>query len=83
MSDGLRWQEIFRGAELALINKKFGGVEDVPRLKILYWRDNEEERRRKLLPFIWGTLAHDGQIYGDRDRHSDAAITNGLNFSWA
>jgi hypothetical protein len=30
MTDGLRWQEVFRSADLALITKEEGGVIDIP-----------------------------------------------------
>ena len=30
-TDGLRWQEVFRGADPALMNKENGGVEDTKR----------------------------------------------------
>jgi hypothetical protein len=82
MTDGLRWQEVFRGADAALMTKDAGGVEDVDALRRAYWSENKDERRKKLMPFVWMTLAAQGQIYGDRDEHSDAAVTNGLNFSY-
>lgn len=34
------------------------------------------------MPFLWQVVAKQGQIYGDRDQHSDAFVTNGLNFSY-
>lgn len=82
MTDGLRWQEVFHGADITLMNKQAGGVEDVPALKNVYWSDSKEERRKMLMPFVWNTVAESGQIYGDRDRQSDAVVTNGLNFSY-
>jgi hypothetical protein len=82
MTDGLRWQEVFRGADLALMTKDEGGVTDLPELKRLYWRQSQEERRRLLMPFLWSTIVKNGQIYGNRDRGSDASVTNGLNFSY-
>lgn len=82
MTDGLRWQEVFRGADASLINKEQGGVEDVAALKDLYWSDDQKERREKLMPFVWSTIASSGQIYGDRDEDSDAVVTNKLNFSY-
>ncbi len=82
MTDGLRWQEVFRGAEAALLTKEAGGVEDVPACRSAYWSENRDERRKKLMPFVWSTIAVQGQIYGDRDQHSDALVTNGLNFSY-
>src|SRR5439155_7359868 len=37
---------------------------------------------KKLLPFIWGTLAKKGQLFGSPARGSSAQITNGLKFSY-
>jgi hypothetical protein len=82
MTDGLRWQEVFRGADAALINKEHGGVSDPEPLKKLYWRETAAERREALLPFLWQTMARYGQIYGNRDLGSDDYVTNGHNFSY-
>jgi hypothetical protein len=82
MTDGLRWQEVFRGADGALMNKKHGLVADTEKLRKEYWRESVEARREALMPFLWQVVAKEGQIYGDRDKHSDAYVTNGLNFSY-
>lgn len=81
MTDGMRWQEMFRGADAALLDNA-GNAATVARLKQLYWRDTLQARRQTLLPFVWEMLATKGQIYGNRDRGSDAYVTNGLNFSY-
>src|ERR1041385_4813531 len=49
--DGLRWQEVFRGAEEALITRVDGGVpaNQLETLRRDFWADTPEERRRKLL----------------------------------
>ena len=80
--DGFRFQEIFGGADEALLNKQFGGVKDLDRLKKRYWRDTPEERRSALLPFFWDTFAKKGQIFGDRTRKATTKSTNGLKFSY-
>jgi len=82
MTDGLRWQEVFGGAEESLMNKKSGKVEDAAALKKAYWRDTTEARRAALMPFMWSVISKDGQIYGNREKGSDAYVTNGLNFSY-
>jgi len=82
MTDGLRWQEVFRGAEGDLLNKKYGKVPDEENLKKDYWRQDSADRRLALMPFLWQVVAKEGQIYGDRDQDSDAFVTNGLNFSY-
>lgn len=82
MTDGLRWQEVFRGAEAALIHPKNTVAAGVEKVRREYWREGAEARREALMPFLWQVVAKDGQIYGDRDKHSDAYVTNGLNFSY-
>ena len=52
--DGLRWQEVFNGADSLLIrDKKFSN--QPKELSKVFWRDNYSERRKVLLPFIWNT----------------------------
>ena len=82
MTDGLRWQEVFRGAEEGLMTKEAGGVEDAHALKKEFWRDTAEARREALMPFLWGVVARHGQIYGNRDRGSDGHVTNTQWFSY-
>ena len=82
MTDGLRWQEVFTGAEENLMNKKNGKVTDVAALKKSYWRATPEERRLTLMPFLWSVIAKEGQIFGNRQLGSDAYVTNGLFFSY-
>lgn len=83
MTDGLRWQEVFRGADESLLTKeRFYSGRDVSALREKYLGGTAEERRAKLMPFLWGTFIPQGQIYGDRDAGSDASVTNGFNFSY-
>jgi hypothetical protein len=81
MTDGLRWQEVFQGAELAMMTKE-NGVPDVDALRKEFWRDAPEARREALFPFLWSAVLHGGQIYGNRNLGSDAFVTNGFNFSY-
>jgi hypothetical protein len=81
-TDGLRWQEVFGGADDALMNKPRGGVQKVEQLRKQYWRDTPEARREALLPFTWSVIAKQGQLYGNRWKGSSARVTNGLNFSY-
>jgi hypothetical protein len=83
VSDGLRWQEVFTGAEEDLLNDKAGGswVSDED-LRKRYWRATPAARREALLPFIWGSVAKQGQLLGNRNLGSDAHVTNGRAFSY-
>jgi hypothetical protein len=80
--DGFRWQDFFGGADESLFDKKLGGAKDPDLLKNRYWRESPLERRQILLPFLWGTIAKEGQIFGDPSRKAQVRITNGLNFSY-
>lgn len=80
--DGLRWQEAFRGAEEALIDKDIGAVDDVAALRAEFWRDTPQARREALMPFLWSTIASHGQIIGSHDTGSIAKVSNTFNFSY-
>jgi hypothetical protein len=80
--DGFRWQELFGGADETLLDKRFGGVRDVADLKRRFWRLTAAERREALLPFFWGTIAKEGQVFGDPAKNAAARLTNGLKFSY-
>ena len=83
MTDGLRWQEVFRGADENLLTpKQYFNGRSVKELKEKYLAATAEERRERLMPFLWKTMVSQGQMYGDRDAHSDAFVTNGFNFSY-
>ncbi|HUJ39658.1 MAG TPA: alkaline phosphatase family protein [Candidatus Acidoferrales bacterium] len=83
VSDGLRWQEVFRGADPLLMNSKNGGIwAKAGDLKRAYWRDDVGERRAVLFPFLWGVVAKQGQLYGNQSKGSIARVTNGLAFSY-
>lgn len=82
VSDGLRWQEVFNGAEEPLLSKTLGGVHDTNALRAAFWRDTPEARRQALFPFLWGTIARQGQIFGNQAKGSVVIMTNGLNFSY-
>ena len=83
VSDGLRWQEVFTGADPLLLDPTNGGSwMEEGALKHKFWRDSPDERRRILFPFIWGTVAKQGQIFGNQTKGSIAHVTNGRAFSY-
>lgn len=79
--DGLRWQELFKGADPVLINDK-NYVGDIPQLRQLFWAEDENARREKLMPFFWTTIATEGQLYGNRDHYNKVNVSNGKWFSY-
>lgn len=81
-ADGLRWQEVFRGAELMPLTKEFGNFGNSNSLQTNFWRATPEARREVLFPFLWGTVAEQGQLWGNRDKRSEVRVSNGHNFSY-
>lgn len=79
--DGLRPEEVFRGADEAFLTKK-AGVSNPDRLRARFWRESPAERREALMPFLWKVVAREGQLFGNADRGSVARVTNGRNFSY-
>jgi hypothetical protein len=63
--DGLRWQELFKGADSLMINDT-GMIETPNSLLADYWDTEPDKRREMLFPFFWNTIAKEGQIYGNR-----------------
>jgi len=79
--DGLRWQELFSGADPLLVtNKEY--VHDTTDLKTRFWRENPIARREALMPFIWKEVLKMGQIHGNRDLGSKVDLTNKMWFSY-
>lgn len=81
MPDGLRWQEVFRGADAELFTKE-NHIEKPDEFKARYWRETPEERREVLMPFLWSTIGKHGQVFGNRDKGSAARITNPYRVSY-
>jgi hypothetical protein len=81
MLDGLRWQEVFRGAETALAdNKDFMGsdwAEDARKRFV-----DVPDRRAALMPFLTEVVAKQGALIGNRDAGSCAHVTNPMWFSY-
>ncbi len=80
--DGVRWQELFGGAQAELVDEKIGGVADPDATRGRFVRPAAEESRREIMPFFWNTVAARGQVFGDGARESAARVTNGLWFSY-
>jgi hypothetical protein len=81
-ADGLRWQEVFRGAEDISWEKAFGNQGNSNAVRKEFLRSTPGLSRAALMPFLWETVASKGQIWGNRDRGSEVRVTNGRNFSY-
>jgi hypothetical protein len=79
--DGLRWQEVFRGYQDDVIDlatfteQKEGLVKQFSGISI-------ENKRQKLMPFLWNVLAKKGVLIGNRDLGSQMQVTNDYWFSY-
>lgn len=65
-TDGLRWQEVFNGMDTSLANSRKYNEGDSSRLYSSYYAAGVQERRKKLMPFLWEVIGEKGQLYGNR-----------------
>jgi predicted AlkP superfamily pyrophosphatase or phosphodiesterase len=79
--DGLRWQELFNGADSALINHA-SYTSGSANTKALYWATTKEERRKKLMPFFWNVIARQGELYGNRQYKNNMNVANPYALSY-
>jgi hypothetical protein len=81
-TDGFRWQEVFKGMDSAIANNPEFHHGDSSGIFEKYWSNNETERRKKLLPFFWNTIANHGQLYGNRNFGNKVNNANPYWFSY-
>lgn len=81
-TDGLRWQELFKGMDPSIANNKKFNQGDSTYIYNKYWSDSPLERREKLLPFIWSAIASKGQLYGNKDYNNKVNNANPYWFSY-
>lgn len=81
MLDGLRWQELFNGADTAYVNNRKYAV-NPEGIGKLYVRATQEERRMALMPFTWGFVRQHGTIIGNRWQNSLMSVSNQYHFSY-
>lgn len=82
--DGARTQEIFGGLNediLASTLKEDQKLEAQPAYT-RFWAPTREERRQKLMPFLWQLVTTEGSIAGDRSVESVVQLRNRLWFSY-
>ena len=79
--DGWRWQELFYGLDEVLThNPKYNTKGE----GLIYNFDAKtiEEKRERIMPFIWNYVAENGVILGDRKNGSFVNVSNSLHFSY-
>jgi hypothetical protein len=72
--DGYRWQEVFEGADDRIIKqgkylKEKDGIEQ-------FRGQSKNERRKKLMPFLWNVIGRQGQLYGNRNFKNKVNCSN-------
>jgi hypothetical protein len=81
-TDGFRWQELFGGVDTALANNRAFNEGAEVFIHEKFGDNNPLESRKKLLPFIWSTIAEKGQIYGNRSFGNKVNVSNPYFFSY-
>ena len=61
--DCIRWQEFYGVSDRENFKSDLNGSGGEQERRI--WSDNASYRRSQLLPFMWGNIAKQGQIFGD------------------
>jgi hypothetical protein len=78
--DGFRWQELFFGADSAILAHSRFSNDKQPASQ--FWVADTTERRSKLLPFFWNVVAKRGQLFGNRTFGNNVNITNLYRLSY-
>lgn len=79
--DGLRRQEVFKGADHRIIqHKQF--VKDSSLIFEMFGGNSEAERREKLMPFLWRIMASKGQLYGSGLYGNKMNVSNPYKISY-
>lgn len=81
-TDGLRWQDVFKGMDSAIANNKKFNEGDSGYIFKNYWSNNLDERRKLLMPFLWTTIETKGQVYGNRTYGNKVDNANPYWFSY-
>ncbi len=80
--DGYRWEDVFKGPDSTKLANSLQGKKDSAQQMNRYWSSNSPESRKKLMPFLWNTIAAKGQVYGNRDAGCNVNVKNPYWFSY-
>ncbi|MBX3254045.1 MAG: alkaline phosphatase family protein [Chitinophagaceae bacterium] len=83
-TDGLRWQDVYTGMDSAIASNAsyMQSRRDSAEMFEQYWSPDAAERRKKLMPFFWNTVAQNGQLYGNRLYDNKVNCANPYWFSY-
>lgn len=79
--DGLRWQEIFMGAD-SLLTFDTAAIYSKKYVQDNFWANTAEERRQILMPFFWNEIAAKGLLLGNRNYGNNFENANPYWFSY-
>lgn len=79
--DGLRWQEIFGGAD-SLLTFDTTASYNYNYVREKFWAPTAVERRKKLMPFFWTELSTKGLLLGNRNHGNYVNNANPYWFSY-
>ena len=79
--DGLRWQEVFTGADLTLLNDSEINS-NVDALREQFSAENPPQRALKLMPFFNQVLAQQGALIGNVTSKQSITLSNNYYFSY-
>ncbi|MFN8355606.1 MAG: phosphoglyceromutase [Spirosomataceae bacterium] len=80
-TDGFRWQELYGGADSSLLFDRTFTKDSANTVKT-FWAETPQQRRTKLMPFFWNTIAQQGQLYGNRWLGNKVNVLNPYWFSY-
>ena len=81
-TDGFRWQEVFKGMDSTIAEMDKFNQERKKEIYAKYGANTAQERRKKLLPFLWTTLGSQGELFGNRTLGNKVNVTNPYWFSY-
>jgi len=80
--DGYRWQELFNGADSSILFDHKYLHKDTLQYYEKYWDTDLIIRRKKLMPFIWDSIANNGIAMGNRLYNNHVNVENKYWFSY-
>ena len=82
IADGVRWQEVFTGADATLLTDAGGNWTAPEELKRKYWNDDPPVRRSCCFLSCGKPLPKQGQLFGNQKAGSVAHVANPFWFSY-
>ncbi|MBC8346418.1 MAG: alkaline phosphatase family protein [Candidatus Marinimicrobia bacterium] len=79
--DGVRWEEVFFGADPNIITDS-AMVKDLEGTHSEFWKEDANDRRQTLMPFLWKTIEKKGQVVGNKTKGSVMQLINPYLFSY-